>query len=105
MIKTISADGSHQNNMFYIWVFMVLVCRNLNIDPIEAISEGSLLIAAEKESSATIIESLEKKGISATVIGYITDNPDEKIIKRENGDLQRLRIPDEDPFWKVFFAD
>ena len=25
MIKTISADGSHQNNMFYIWVFMVLV--------------------------------------------------------------------------------
>ena len=24
MIKTISADGSHQNNMFYIWVFMVL---------------------------------------------------------------------------------
>lgn len=82
-----------------------LVCRNLNIDPIEAISEGSLLIAAEKESSASIIENLEKKGIPATVIGYVTDDPDERVIKRENGDLQKLRVPDEDPFWKVFFTD
>lgn len=82
-----------------------LVCRNLNIDPIEAISEGSLLIAAEKESSASIIKSLGKKGIFATVIGYATNNPDERVIKRENGDLQRLEVPDEDPFWRVFFSN
>ncbi|MDQ1250974.1 MAG: hydrogenase expression/formation protein HypE [Euryarchaeota archaeon] len=82
-----------------------LVCRNLNIDPIEAISEGSLLIATEKESSASIIKNLEKKGISATVIGYVTNNPDERVIKRENGNLQRLKVPDEDPFWKVFFTN
>ena len=82
-----------------------LVCRNLNIDPIEAISEGSLLIATEKESSASIIKNLEKKGISATVIGYVTNNPDERVIIRENGNLQRLKVPDEDPFWKVFFTN
>jgi len=32
LIKTISADGSHQNNMFYIWVFMVLVSWQLNYE-------------------------------------------------------------------------
>lgn len=92
-------------NLFFYPEEVRLVCKNLNIDPVEAISEGSLLIAAEKGSSASIIENLEKKGISATVIGHVTDNPDERVINRENGDLQELRVPAEDPFWKAFFAN
>ena len=63
MIKTISADGSHQNNMFYIWVFMVLVTQSIlhsvhiSIPPTLAEQEA---IAEALSDADAFIESLEQ---------------------------------------------
>jgi len=80
-----------------------MVCDYFKIDPVKAIAEGSLLITAEKEGADTIISVLKENEIAASVIGYITDNCDQRIITRLDGTENPLAVPEQDPFWPVFF--
>ena len=79
------------------------VCDFFGIDPLEAISEGSLIITSEEEYSDEIIRNLKKEGINASVIGKITEEKNKKIIKRLNGKISEIKMPEKDPFWGVFF--
>lgn len=80
-----------------------VVCKAFNIDPLRAIAEGTLLIAAQPAYSKKIISSLKDVGIDASVIGKVTDDDKKRIIKRIDGSLVPLEIPEQDPFWPVFF--
>ncbi len=80
-----------------------MVCEAFNIDPVAAIAEGSLLITAESSYSDMIIKALDKAGIKASVIGKVIDNPEKRILKRTDGSEVPLEIPEQDPFWPVFF--
>jgi hydrogenase expression/formation protein HypE len=80
-----------------------MVCEYFAIDPIKSIAEGSLLITAEKEGKDEILASLGKCGIVASVIGHVTEDPDHRTITRINGTTIPLAVPDQDPFWPVFF--
>lgn len=80
-----------------------IVCDVFGIDPVKAIAEGSLLITSNPKSSERIIERLEEGGISASVIGRVTDDPAKRIMRRLDGSIVPLEIPKEDPFWRVFF--
>ncbi|WXG39627.1 MAG: thiamine-phosphate synthase family protein [Candidatus Freyarchaeum deiterrae] len=80
-----------------------MVCEAFKIDPIAAIAEGSLLITAKTTHSKEIIRRLKKANINASIIGKVTDDPRTKIIKRLNGSTIPLEIPEQDPFWPVFF--
>ena len=80
-----------------------IICQAFNIDPIAAIAEGSLLITAKPTHSNKIIQSLRNKGIEASVIGKVLDNPAIKTIIRLDGGNVPLLIPEQDPFWPVFF--
>jgi hydrogenase maturation factor/predicted fused transcriptional regulator/phosphomethylpyrimidine kinase len=80
-----------------------IVCDAFEIDPVKAIAEGSLLITSNPESSEKIIEKLNENGINASVIGRVTDDPTKRIMKRMDGSVIPLEIPQEDPFWRVFF--
>ena len=80
-----------------------MVCESFSIDPLAAIAEGSLLIASKPEYSDEIIQKLEKAGIRASVIGKVLENPESRTIKRRNGMVIPLSIPDQDPFWPAFF--
>ena len=79
------------------------VCEAFNIDPAAAIAEGSLLITARPSYSSKVIERLMKEGIACSAIGVVTDRQERRILKRRDGSIVPLAIPEQDPFWPAFF--
>ena len=80
-----------------------MVCNDFHIDPIAAIAEGSLLITAQSTYSDKIIKNLKKQRINASIIGTVTADYKTRVLKRRNGQTVPLVIPEQDPFWPVFF--
>lgn len=80
-----------------------MVCDAFHIDPVAAIAEGSLLITARPDRSPRILQDLKASGIEASIIGRVIEDPDIRTMKRSSGPLIPLQIPQQDPFWPVFF--
>jgi hydrogenase expression/formation protein HypE len=80
-----------------------MVCEYFGIDPVAAIAEGSLLITARAGSEERIIRALDDKRIRASVIGRVVANPGERWMRRRDGSRIPLAMPEQDPFWPVFF--
>ncbi len=80
-----------------------MVCDHFLIDPVAAIAEGSLLITAKPESVDVILGRLQRAGIPASVIGRVTGDPAQRWIERRDGRREPLAMPEQDPFWPVFF--
>jgi hydrogenase maturation factor len=73
------------------------VCKVFDMDPLDAISEGTLLIAVEPQAAADIRARLKRKGIVVSDIGTFT--------KKGAPCLDRgrpFRPADRDPFWIAF---
>jgi hydrogenase expression/formation protein HypE len=49
------------------------ICAHFEIDPLQLISSGSLLIVAEEEKTDKIINSLSRNGIQASIIGKVVE--------------------------------
>lgn len=82
---------------------VTMVCDAFHIDPVAAIAEGSLLITAKSTYSNKIIHNLRKQNINASIIGTVIDDTKTRMLKRRNGQVVPLTIPEQDPFWPVFF--
>jgi len=80
-----------------------IVCEAFNIDPVAAIAEGSLLITARPAHSQKIMRRLKEVGINATIIGKVIDDPKIRVMRRFDKTEIPLAIPEQDPFWPVFF--
>ena len=80
-----------------------IVCETFGIDPLAAIAEGSLLITVRPHRSADVVKNLHSGGIGASIIGQVTDDVETRTIKRRDGSVDRLAIPEQDPFWPAFF--
>nr|WP_319375067.1 AIR synthase family protein [uncultured Methanoregula sp.] len=80
-----------------------MVCESFRIDPVAAIAEGSLLITADPAYSEKIMSALAGAGIRSSVIGTVTSDTSVRVMKRLDGTVVPLAIPDQDPFWPVFF--
>lgn len=80
-----------------------IVCEAFNIDPVSAIAEGSLLIIVRPTHSEKVLNRLEETGIKASVIGEVTKDPGTKQMRRLDGSIVPLAIPEQDPFWPAFF--
>jgi hydrogenase expression/formation protein HypE len=80
-----------------------MVCESFAIDPVAAIAEGSLLITARAAFVPKIIRRLERARIPASVIGTVTKDPRKRTMRRRDGSVVPLAIPDQDPFWPAFF--
>jgi hydrogenase maturation factor len=80
-----------------------MVCEAFGIDPVAAIAEGSLVITAEAGRAGRILEDLGRAGIAASVIGTATEDLATRVMRRRDGTEVPLRMPDQDPFWPVFF--
>jgi len=73
------------------------VSKLFGMEPLDAISEGTLLIATEPAAAARVLEGLRRKGISAVDIGAFTKKG------RPCRDRGRVFRPaDRDPFWIAF---
>ncbi len=80
-----------------------MVCDHFRIDPVAAIAEGSLLITAKPGSADRVLSGLQSAGIPASIIGVVTGDPSERWITRRDGRKEPLAMPEQDPFWPVFF--
>jgi len=77
------------------------ICSYFDIDPLQLISSGALLIAAEKNKTEPIIESLNQQKISATAIGEFTTKSSQRMLISKSGKAQKLERPTSDHLWRA----
>lgn len=73
------------------------VCKVFGMEPLDAISEGTLLLAVHPDSSERVIAKLKRRGILAVDVGAFT--------KRGGPCRDRGQVfgpPERDPFWVAF---
>jgi len=75
------------------------ICDFFQVDPLQLISSGALLISAEPESSEKIINCLEEEGIRANLVGEFLENPQDRLMVRKSGKIQALPRPSFDHLW------
>jgi hydrogenase maturation factor len=80
-----------------------MVCEAFAIDPSVAIAEGSLLITVKPEYSDRVIQKLKDERIPSSKIGGVKKDSGQRFMKRRDGTVIPLTIPDQDPFWPAFF--
>jgi hydrogenase expression/formation protein HypE len=80
-----------------------MVCEAFGIDPLCAIAEGSLLLTAKAAFVPKILRRLARAGIPASVIGTVLKDARKRTIRRRDGSVVPLAIPEQDPFWPAFF--
>lgn len=77
------------------------ICTYFNVDPLQLISSGSLLIIAKDEKTKEIISNLSKNNIQASIIGEIVDPKLGRKIVTKTGEITNLVRPDSDHLWKA----
>jgi hydrogenase expression/formation protein HypE len=75
------------------------ICRFYEIDPLQLISSGALLIAAEPQAAGNIVKRLCKEHIYADVIGEFNPNPNKRILIHPDDSVEILPRPVSDHLW------
>jgi hydrogenase expression/formation protein HypE len=75
------------------------ICRFFEVDPLQLIGSGALLIAAEARKTSEIIENLSKEHIYAAEIGEFGGNVNKRLLARKDGSVQDLPRPVSDHLW------
>jgi len=81
------------------------ICRFFQIDPLQLISSGALLISVRPEFADKIIDELEQKQIHASIIGEFLENQRDRIIVRKNRKIQDLPRPVSDHLWLALMKE
>jgi len=77
----------------------IKICEFFQIDPLQLISSGALLISANPKFADKIIEELHRNQIQASVIGEFLKGASDRKIVRKNGKTQVLPRPITDHLW------
>jgi hydrogenase maturation factor len=80
------------------------ICRFFEIDPLQLIGSGALLIAAEAEKTSEIIDNLRKEHIDASIIGEFGGNVNKRLLIKSDGSVQDLPRPVSDHLWLALKA-
>lgn len=75
------------------------ICKFFQIDPLQLIASGSLLIAVEKNYADKVTKILEKNKIAAAVIGELLPSPKKRLLIRKDGGVEELTRPVSDHLW------
>ena len=75
------------------------ICRYYEIDPLQLISSGALLIAAEPRAADKIVDSLCQEHIYADVIGEFSPNPKKRVLNHKDDTAEMLPRPVSDQLW------
>jgi len=81
------------------------ICEFFQIDPLQLISSGALLISAKPEFADKIIGELEQKQIHASIIGEFLEKSRHRLILRKNGETQALPRPISDHLWLALLRE
>jgi len=83
----------------------VKICELFQIDSLQLISSGALLISAKPRFASEIIESLGQQHIHASIIGEFKENLHERIMIRKDGSIQTLPRPLSDHLWLALMRE
>ncbi len=75
------------------------ICKYFEIDPLQLIGSGALLIAAKKEHADEIVENLAKEKIFAAAIGEVGGNVNKRLLIQRDGTTRELPRPVSDHLW------
>jgi hydrogenase maturation factor len=75
------------------------ICRIFQIDPLQLISSGTLLIVVKENHASKVINKLNYRGIRASLAGEILENPGERILVGKDGSKTELVRPVSDHLW------
>ncbi|HSA95294.1 MAG TPA: AIR synthase family protein [Acidobacteriota bacterium] len=104
-IAAASGVGMEADESLFVYPDEVrMVCEAFGIDPVRAIAEGSLLITVRPKSSAAVLARLKRKRIAASVIGTVFRDRRRRVLRRADGRVETLAVPEQDPFWPAFFS-
>ncbi len=75
------------------------ICRYYEIDPLQLIGSGALLVASEPEAAEKIIYALSQQHIYADVVGEFNPNPNKRILMHKDDSAEMLPRPVSDHLW------
>jgi hydrogenase expression/formation protein HypE len=75
------------------------ICSHFQIDPLQLIGSGALIVSAEAKSANEIVRALKHERILASVIGEFTKNQKQRVLTHKNGDEKALPRPLSDHLW------
>ena len=81
------------------------ICRYFEIDPLQLISSGALLISSEPNKTNEIIENLAREHVYASVIGEFHININKRLLVKKDGNMQDLPRPVSDHLWAALFTN
>jgi hydrogenase maturation factor len=77
------------------------ICKFFEIDPLQLIGSGALLIAAKSNSAEKILNSLKEQKIKASIIGEFLESPSRRSLIRKDGSEAGLIRPEYDHLWRA----
>jgi hydrogenase maturation factor len=77
------------------------ICSYFQIDPLQLIGSGALLISADAKSANKIIRTLKNERVQAAVIGEFTENAGERVLTQKDGEIKVLPRPLSDHLWNA----
>ena len=77
------------------------ICAHFDVDHLQLISSGSLLIVAEESKTEEIISSLSKSGVKSSIIGEVTEPELGRNLVTKAGEKTALVRPVSDHLWKA----
>ena len=75
------------------------ICRHFNINPLQLIGSGALIISSEAESASQIVRNLKSAGVHSSVIGEFTEKPENRVLMQKDGCVKVLPRPLSDHLW------
>lgn len=77
------------------------ICKLFQVDPLQLIGSGSMLITCNEGSSQLILDRLREEGVPAWLIGKVTPNPKQRQMIHEDGRREPLPRPVSDHLWEA----
>ena len=75
------------------------VCSYFQIDPLQLIGSGALLISGETKSASETVRNMKHEQIQASVIGEFTKNTDQRVLVQKDAGTKALPRPLSDHLW------
>jgi hydrogenase maturation factor len=75
------------------------ICSHFQIDPLQLIGSGALVISTEAKSADEIVRNLKREGVQASVIGEFIENAEHRVLVQKNGRSKVLPRPLSDHLW------
>jgi hydrogenase expression/formation protein HypE len=77
------------------------ICDLFEIDPLQLIGSGALLISVNPDRADAVVENISAAGIKASIIGRFSRNTDKRILIDEDGSKTNLVRPISDHLWSA----